>query len=138
MGKTLLYRLFGLGRIPRRMRPVLEQEGIVLLEEGIGGSVTFRNFRAPGRRYSLRRSWFSGSLVVTRKRVAAFFFARPIIDLPLDHERAGELNWTVENASLRVQFDASTFHEGWSGSIEYRFSTARARQFMDLLAGDAA
>lgn len=47
------------------MRPVLAAEGIVLEDEGVSGSVTFRDFRAPGRRYSLRKSWFLGSLVVT-------------------------------------------------------------------------
>ena len=35
MGKTLLNRLFGAGRIPKTMLPILQQEGIVLLDEGI-------------------------------------------------------------------------------------------------------
>jgi hypothetical protein len=37
MNKTLLYRLFGLGRIPRHLRPLVESEGIVVADEGIGG-----------------------------------------------------------------------------------------------------
>ena len=37
MSKTLLHRLFGLGKIPKRYAPTLHDEGIVLIDEGIGG-----------------------------------------------------------------------------------------------------
>jgi hypothetical protein len=30
MAKTILYRLFGVGKIPARRRPTIESEGIVL------------------------------------------------------------------------------------------------------------
>jgi hypothetical protein len=139
MGKTLLHRLFGLGKIPGRISPGLEQEGIVLLEEGIGGSVIFRNFRAPGKRYSWRRSWFTGSLVLTRKRLAAFAFSKPLIDVPLGDDRIGELRCSLEGeAILCVRFDPSAFYEGWSGQVECRFSTPRARSFLEQIQERAA
>ena len=137
MGKTFLYRVFGWGKIPKRVRPVLDQEGIVLLEEGIGGSVLFGNFRAPGRRYIRRWSWFTGSLVITGKRFAAFtFYPRfnPIINVPLDDERLGHLHCSLKNpATLRVVFDTSVFREGWSGTIECRFATPKARFFLEQI-----
>jgi hypothetical protein len=52
MKKTLLHRIFGWGRIPKRYAPTLHNEGIILLDEGIGGSITFKKFRAPGRYHS--------------------------------------------------------------------------------------
>lgn len=134
MGKTLLYRLFGLGKLPKRILPDLEQEGIVLLDEGISGSVTLRNFRAPGKRYSWRRSWFSGSLVLTGSRFAAFSFSKPIINVPLGDDRLNGLRRSLEGESaLCVHFDPSAFHEGWSGSVECRFSTPQARLFFEQL-----
>ena len=134
MGRNLLYRLFGLGKLPRRLSPELEGEGIVLLDEGIGGSVTFRRFRAPGRRYSWRRNWFTGSIVITGRRFAAYAFSKPIIDVLLVDDRFRQLHCSVEDeAVLRVQFDSSVFHEGWSGSIECRFSTSHARLFWEQL-----
>jgi hypothetical protein len=48
MAKTLLYRLFGVGKISWQLSSTLKVEGIVLLDEGISGSVTYLNFRAPG------------------------------------------------------------------------------------------
>ena len=43
MSKTILYRWFGLGKIPERERMALESEGIVLAEEGVGCTVTMKN-----------------------------------------------------------------------------------------------
>ncbi|MGK7874456.1 MAG: hypothetical protein AB4426_14460 [Xenococcaceae cyanobacterium] len=134
MGKTLLHRIFGLGKIPKQMLPILEQEGIVLLDEGIGGSITFRNFRAPWKRYGLRRNYFTGSIVLTQKRFAAFQWATPIINVPLENKWLNELHCSLKDeVTLCVLFDPSVFNEDWSGSIEVRFSTPQARKFLELL-----
>ena len=139
MGKTFLYRLCGLGKIPRHNLLELEREGIVLRDEGIGGSVTLRDVRAPGKRYSWKRSWFTGSLVITGRRFAAFAFSKPIINVPLDNDRVEGLRCSLEGETrLLVQCDGSAFPEGWSGSMECRFSTAQARLFFDRLKEDAA
>lgn len=95
MSKTLLYRIFGLGKIPKLMLPALKQEGIVLIDEGISEWITFRNFRAPRRYYGRKWSWFTGSLVLTGKRFAAFTFYpyfNPIINVQLDDERLKKLD----------------------------------------------
>ncbi len=134
MGKTLLHRLFGAGRIPKAMLPILQQEGIVLLDEGIGGSIIFRNFRAPGKRYSYRSNWFTGSLVLTGIRFAGFQYSKPIINVPLEEKWLNELDCSVRREkTLSVSFDSSAFHEDWSGMIECRFSTNYARLFLERL-----
>jgi len=134
MGKTFLYRFFGKGKLPQHMASLLEREEIVLCDEGIGGSVTYRNFRAPGRFYGWRREWFTGSAVLTRARFAAFSFSSPIINIPLDDPRLGELKCSIENEStFCVRFDPAIFHDGWSGTIEYRLSTPQAQRFVELL-----
>jgi hypothetical protein len=135
MGKTLLHRLFGFGRFPMAMRPILEREGIVLADEGIGGTVTFRNFRAPGRRYSYRKNWFTGSLVITEIRFAGFAFGKPVINVPLDGPHLGKLDCELERRGtvLRAAFDSSDFHDDWSGDIEVRFRTPQAPLFLERL-----
>jgi hypothetical protein len=139
MSKTLLHRLFGLGKIPKRYAPTLHDEGIVLIDEGIGGSITLRNFKAPGRRHWLKRSWFTGSLVLTEKTFAAFGFIRPLVYVPLAHERFSELDYSViDDNILFITFDPSAFHEKWSGTIEIRFKTPKARLFVERLAAAAA
>jgi hypothetical protein len=131
--------MFGLGKIPKRMRPIIDQEGIVLIDEGIGGWIKFENFRAPGRYYKLKYSWFTGAIVLTHKRFAAFTFYpffNPIINVPTDAEHLSKLHCSLQNETkLCVQFDPSDFKENWSGSIECRFSTPLARLFLEQIKG---
>ena len=80
MAKTILYRLFGVGKIPAQWRATIESEGIVLIDEGIRGTVTYRDFRSPGRRASWKKSAFSGAIALTRTRLLALQYASPAIN----------------------------------------------------------
>lgn len=116
------------------MAPILRSEGIILLDEGVKGLVTLRKFRAPGRFHSYKKSGFAGSIVITELRFAAFTFSRPIINVPMNDERLNLLNLSVpKEGVLRVNFDASAFHQGWKGSVECRFATPSARLFLERL-----
>ena len=139
MRKTLLYRLCGLGRIPSKYAPTLRQEGIVLIDEGIGGTITYKQFVAPGRRYSWKKSGFIGSLVLTGQTFAAFAMTRPLIYLALADERLSALRCSVEEGVvLLVTYDASRLNKGWSGLVECRFRTAQARSFLEQLVQNTA
>lgn len=69
MGKSILYKLFGLGRIPQKARPALEAEGVELVDEGISCWCTTRNFRSPRGRSVYRKEGFAGSLEISKQRV---------------------------------------------------------------------
>jgi len=131
MSKTLLYRLFGVGRMPAQWRSTIESEGVVLFDEGIGGSITYRDFSAPGRRFSWRKVAFSGSIALTKTRLLALQYANPAINVPLDDPRLHQMQFSVEGEDkLLVAFNANLFHSDWSGTIEYRFRTEQAREFL--------
>ena len=134
MAKTFLYRLFGVGRIPRQWRTMLESEGLVLADEGIAGSVTYRDFRAPGKRFTWRKVAFSGSIALTKTRLLALHYANPAINIPLDDKRFEQLRISVEGEqTLLVAFDPSLFHDDWSGTMEYRFRTSQAQTLFETL-----
>ena len=134
MAKTLLYRLFGVGRMPQHWRAVINSEGVVLMDEGIGGSITYRDFSAPGRRSSWRKVAFSGSITLTKTRLLALQYANPAINVPLDDPRLKQMQFSVEGEDkLLVAFNANLFHSDWSGTIEYRFRTAQAPEFLKSL-----
>jgi hypothetical protein len=134
MGKSIFYKLFGLGRFPKAMVPILESEGIVLQDQGVWGSVTFRKFRAPGKIYNHRKSGLVGSVVITELRFAAFAFSKPLVNLPLEKEKLALLDLSVPKRNrLLVKFNAGDFHEGWKGALECRFSTELADMFLERL-----
>lgn len=135
MARTLLYRLFGVGRMPAQWRATVESEGVVLFDEGIGGSVTYRDFRAPGKRFAWRKVAFSGSIALTKTRLLALHYATPAINVPLDDPRLHQIQFSAEGEDkLLVAFNANLFHNDWSGTIEYRFRTEQARDFLNGLA----
>jgi hypothetical protein len=127
MAKSLLYRLFGVGKIPKLIGDTLRIEGIVVSDEGIPGSITYRNFRAPGKYFSWRKQAFTGSVVVTNVRLVALMYANFAVNVPFNDERVRKLQISVEGSDrLLIVFDPSLFHDKWSGTIEYQFRTPLA------------
>ena len=130
MAKTLLYRLFGLGKIPESFMSTLRSEGILAFDEGIKGSLTYRDFRAPGKYSAWRRQWFTGGIVLTQARLVSLISLSQAIDVPLTDERIRSMRFSVEKAgALLIAFDPGLFHPGWSGTMEYRFRTEQAEAF---------
>jgi hypothetical protein len=135
MSKTWSYKLFRVGSIPAQLKAQLETEGVLLQDEGIPGSTTYRNFHRPGAYSGWRRVWYSASLTITRTRVVGLASSRLIINVPFTDTRLQRLNISVENSDvLLVAFDAALFHNDWSGTIEYRFRTPQAQAFWGMLA----
>lgn len=134
MAKTLLYRLFGVGKIPEQLATQLKEEGILLLDEGIKGSVTYIDFRAPGRYSNWRRQWYTASIALTELRLVALRYSQTIINVPLTDERIRSMQFSLEEGdTLMVAFDPALFHQDWSGKIECRFRTVQAQVFLDKL-----
>lgn len=134
MTKTLLYRLFGVGKIPEYLAAQLSAEGILLLDEGIKGSVTYINFRSPVRYANWKRQWYTASIALTEARLVALRFSQTIINVPLTDERIRSMNFSLEaSGTLLAAFDAALFHQDWSGKLEYRFRTEYGQSFLDKL-----
>jgi len=134
MKKNLLYRLFGIGGVPMKIRPVLEEEGIVLADEGIAGTLVMRNIKGPGRRFIHRREGFLGCLLVTSRRLLACSFGKRQINIALDDPRLGDIYLRQTGFDrLAISFEAAHFREGWQGVMEFRFKTEKASDFNDKL-----
>ena len=134
MIRTILHRLFRLGAIPRKMLPVLQQEGIEVADEGMGGWFLTRRVKGPGKRYRHRAEGFSGCLVITRKRVFCTTFWKRQMNIGADDPRMAELVCDAPDArTLSLSFESSVFRPGWEGVIEFRFKTDKALQFCDAL-----
>jgi hypothetical protein len=130
MSKTLLYRLFRLGRIPPKTLAALRTEGLALWDEGLPGRAYMRVLRAPGKRFKHRLVWFSGSLALTQKRLMAHAFNKRVIHIPLDDARLLGVDLRlVDERRMEFAFDPGLFHPDWSGDLTLRFTTPKAREF---------
>jgi len=133
MPKSLFFRLFGLGKIPADQLLTLRQEGLLLLDEGVTGFVTYKNFRSPGRISSWRRKGLIASIAITNVRLLAVSLSNPLIDIPFSDPRFGSINFSQVKGALCISFDPSLFHHNWSGTIEYRFRTSMAQHCLNLV-----
>lgn len=134
MKKTFLYRLFGVGSVPKKLRPVLEREGVVALDEGIGGWFVTKHVNGPGKRYRHRTEGFSGCLVVTKARVVCYTYGKRQISISVEDPRIANLYVdTPTEQKLCLSFESSNFREGWQGVITFQFATEEALSFRQAL-----
>ena len=146
MKKTLAYMLFKVGRIPMALMKELQSQVIEVYDEGIHCSLTFKNFKAPGRRETWRRIWFGGAIALTASRLVALSGTRfttgialsddggRLINVPSDDDRFRLMSVSLDKPDrLVIAFDASLFHHDWSGELEYRFRTQQAQHLLDAI-----
>ena len=139
MNKTVLYRLFKIGGIPKKMSPVLAAEGIEVSDEGIGGWFVTKKVKGPGKRYINRTEGFSGCLVVTGKRIVCFTYGKRQINISVEDPKISEIFVNIpKEKTLSISFESSRFRDGWAGVIEFLFKTEKAQQFHDALIGIGA
>ncbi len=134
MIRFVLHRILGLGKIPAADRQALEPEGIEVAEEGIWVSITYKNYRAPGKVFLNRKRWVVGSLVVTKHRFSAYIFSRRIFNLPLSDANFAKWKVFVEDGQrLCLAGDASNLGPNHSGNLEFRFTIPDAEKLVRLL-----
>lgn len=134
MAKTLLYKLFGIGRMPTDLRAAAEGEGVILFEEGIRGTVTYRDFRGGGRYANWKRQWYGASIALTARRLIGCRHSQLIIDVALDDPRIKQMTFATKGPDVfAASFEAGLFQKDWSGKLEYQFKTPIAQTLQDEL-----
>ena len=134
MKKTILYRLFGVGSVPKKLRPALEQEGVIALDEGMGGWFVAQHVNGPGKRYRHRTEGFSGWFAVTNARVVCYTYGKRQINISVKDPKITNLYVdTPTEQKFCLSFESSTFREGWQGVIEFLFKTDKAHSFREAL-----
>lgn len=132
--KTILYKLFGVGKIREPLLSELKNEQIIASDEGIKSTLTYKNFRAPGRYSNWKRRWFSGAVALTEKRLVLQQYSRPVINISLTDERIQKIKVSLEEQeTLLFEFEPQLFLENSSGKIEWRARTPQARKIAESL-----
>lgn len=131
MRKSLLYYLLRIGALSALDRKQIRREGVVLIDQGISGTMTMRNFRAPGKHYGLRQSSFIGAIALSEKYLRCFIYRQTIVHVAWSDERVQRLAISAEaDQSLLIGYDASSFQSEATGEIELRFRTGMAKELL--------
>lgn len=125
MTNPLRRLVLGPGRFPDDLRDELLEERPEVLEEGLPATITFRDYRAPGTRYVLRKQGATAALALTRDRLVVFRTGGvKEIDVPVS-SRAVSASLDRPDR-LCLAYDAGFFHKNRSGRVEVRLTTASA------------
>jgi hypothetical protein len=126
--------LLGAGQMPAELKTALAADGLVLLEEGVSGSVTYRHYRAPGEYASFKKQAVNAAVGVSAHRVIVWDGRIRQVDGPPGLLIAGGLTVAApEPDDLHISYDAARFSTQRSGSVDIRLRTAQAGRIVSLL-----
>jgi hypothetical protein len=125
--------LLGSSQLPAQLRSSLEPEGISFLAEGLTGSVNYRNYRAPGKRYGVAKQGTAGAIAISGKRLVVWVSRGAYIDIPLAMVGSAVQASSDQPNQVSFRYEAGQFRPETSGKVEIRLNTPQAAQIMNLL-----
>jgi hypothetical protein len=129
--------LLGNGTLKPKLRAALESEGVVLVEEGLPGTITYAHFKAPGRRHHGKVVGECLGLGVSERRLALYCRSGRVklIDQPFTEPRLSALDVSLERddrVALRLDFDRAAVPKV-SGQMTIRAVTPNAASVVEQL-----
>ena len=134
LGKLLL----GTGELPAEVRAQLEGESLVLVEEGLSGSVRYSHFKAPGKRFNGKVTAERMGFGISEKRVVVYCRSGRVelIDSAFSSPRLAAVEVTLADEhklDIRIDYDEMPDSADVSGEITVRIKTPRAAVVVDAL-----
>jgi hypothetical protein len=127
----------GNGKLDPELTAALRAEGLVILEEGLQGSVRYRRFKAPGRRHHGKVTGERIGLAISEERFVVYCRSgsTKLIDTPFSDPRLSMLDVSLEGSdtvSLRIDYDRGGV-PNVSGEITIRVRTTNAAIIVEQL-----
>ena len=129
--------LLGNGRLKPELRAALESEGLVLIEEGLKGSVRYKRFRAPGRRHHGKVTPERIGLAISEERFVVYCRSGivKLIDTAFSNPRLSTLDVSLrgdDRVAIRVDYDRADV-PNVSGEVSILARTPNAANIVDHL-----
>ena len=129
--------LLGNGTLKPKLRAALESEGVVLIEEGLVGSIRYANFRAPGKRFKGKITGECFGLGISERRLAVYCRSGRVklIDQPFTEPRLSAIDVSrdgEERVALRIDFDRGVVPKV-SGQMTISAKTPNAAKVVEEL-----
>src|SRR5262245_22472816 len=119
--------------MPANLRSSLEAEGITFLAEGLTGSITYRNYRAPGKYYGIAKQGTAGAIGFSGQRLVVWVSRGGSVDIPLAMASSALQASSDRPDRVSFTYDAGRFRPETSGQVEIRLKTPQAAQIMNLI-----
>jgi hypothetical protein len=125
--------VLGRGRFEGPLRAELTAQDLLVLDEGLAGSITYRNYRDAHENSSWAREPVRGAIALTPNRLVVWVGRGKHIDIPLTGPFRTAVAVTVEPGNrVCFTYDAGRFHRDRSGTVTVRLRTPRAARIAEL------
>lgn len=130
----------GAGLLPESVRAEVTNRDLLLLEEGLTGSIALRNYHSPGTYVWRSRQRIRAAIAITANRLV---IARnphfKELDVPRDDRWRQVIAATVDRPGVVcISWQVGAFHADRSGTEEVRLRTSQAQRIVDILIYDAS
>jgi hypothetical protein len=121
MAKSILYRLFGTGKLPAAIRQELSGEALAFETEGVPVVLHMRGrvpgaVEGPGYRRGL------GAFAVSDRRVLGTWGRNRVVDVPFGLQQPdGPAKLTLDETGLQVHWDLDRVHPSCHGKMWLEF-----------------
>ena len=137
VGAFLARLLLGSGTLKPELRAALEAEGLVLNEEGLSGSLRYKRFRAPGRRFHGKVTGERIAIGVSEERLVVYCRSGRVklIDTPFASPRLSMVDISLrgdDTVAFRIDYDRAELPKV-SGEITIVARTRNAANIVDEL-----
>jgi len=131
--------LLGSGTLKPQLREALESEGLVLIEEGLTGSVRYARFRAPGRYHDGKITGVRVGLGISEERLVVYSHSgrAKLLDTAFTSPNVAMLDVSLKDddrIAIRVDYDHGDV-PNISGEITIVARTPNAATVVDELSG---
>jgi hypothetical protein len=129
--------LLGKGTLKPSLRAALESEGLVLIEEGLVGSIRYSNFKAPGKRFKGKITGECFGLGISERRLAIYCRSGRVklIDQPFTEPRLSTLEVSLDGddaVAVLIDYDRVDVPRV-SGQMTIRARTPNAASVVEEL-----
>lgn len=107
-------------------------EGVLALAARVRGSITYGNYRAPGRYSNWKKQPLSGTVALTGRRLVVWAGGAKRVDVPFDHPMRSTVEMSVDRPGRLCIALHPHDQADWSGRIELRFQTPEANTIVEL------
>ena len=129
--------LLGKGTLKPSLRAELESEGLVLIEEGLVGSIKYSNFKAPGKRFKGKTTGECLGLGISERRLALYCRSGrgKLIDQPFTEPRLSAIGVSLDGedrVAFLIDYDRADVPRV-SGQMTIRARTPNAARIVEEL-----
>ena len=133
MAKTLLYRFFKVGKLPKPIRVNVSSQDVLIKDEGVNVFIHYHNFETGETKYKSKIVRAVGSICLTNWGIYAGIFSNVAMQISWKDPRVKNIIFEEKKGKFSMSFNAETFDSNAKGKVEYQFNCKNPQELINII-----